>query len=113
MLKNSLFYSKILLFGEYGIIEDSMGLSIPFHFYKGKMLKPLTPPTAEQIESNNNLKAYFKYLKESEKQGVLPCKLDLDKLENDIENGLYFDSSIPQGFGVGSSGAGVADRSVK
>ena len=29
-MKGPLFYSKILLFGEYGIIEDSKGLSIPY-----------------------------------------------------------------------------------
>ena len=38
MLKQSLYYSKILLFGEYGIIHDSMGLSIPYNDYNGKFL---------------------------------------------------------------------------
>ena len=32
-----LFYSKILLFGEYGIIKDSRGLSIPYNFYNGAL----------------------------------------------------------------------------
>ena len=35
MKKGPLFYSKILLFGEYGIIKDSKGLSIPYNFYNG------------------------------------------------------------------------------
>ena len=34
--------------------------------------------------------------------------MDLSKLRQDTENGMYFDSSIPQGYGVGSSGALVA-----
>ena len=34
-MKAPLFYSKILLFGEYGIIKNSKGLSIPYNFYKG------------------------------------------------------------------------------
>ena len=38
MLKESLYYGKILLFGEYGIIKDSMGLSIPYSDYNGKFL---------------------------------------------------------------------------
>src|SRR5690242_20746449 len=42
------------------------------------------------------------------RSGNLPCDLDLAALENDLNKGLYFDSSIPQGFGVGSSGALVA-----
>ena len=33
---------------------------------------------------------------------------DFDKLDSDLQNGMYFDSSIPQGYGVGSSGALVA-----
>ena len=32
----------------------------------------------------------------------------LDELKRDIDKGMYFDSSIPQGYGVGSSGALVA-----
>ena len=34
-MKAPIFYSKILLFGEYGIIKDSKGLSIPFNYFKG------------------------------------------------------------------------------
>jgi mevalonate kinase len=41
-------------------------------------------------------------------EGTLPSPLHLDAFEADINAGLYFDSSIPQGFGVGSSGALVA-----
>lgn len=38
-MKGPLFYSKILLFGEYGIIKDSKGLSIPYNFYNGALKK--------------------------------------------------------------------------
>ncbi len=41
-MKGPLFYSKILLFGEYGIIQDSKGLSIPYNFYKGALKKAIT-----------------------------------------------------------------------
>ncbi|MGZ5192582.1 MAG: mevalonate kinase, partial [Kaistella sp.] len=36
-MTNPLFYAKILLFGEYGIIEDSQGLTLPYSFYKGAL----------------------------------------------------------------------------
>ena len=36
-MSNPLFYAKILLFGEYGIIEDSQGLTLPYSFYKGTL----------------------------------------------------------------------------
>lgn len=42
-MKGPLFYSKILLFGEYGIIEDSKGLSIPYNFYKGALKSDQNP----------------------------------------------------------------------
>jgi hypothetical protein len=31
---------------------------------------------------------------------------DLAELKSDVETGMYFDSSIPQGYGVGSSAPG-------
>lgn len=108
MLNDPLYYAKILLFGEYGIIEDSMGLSIPYHFYKGKLLKPDADANAEQVQSNESLQAYVAFLRNKQMDGTLPCSLDLTRLEADVAHGLYFDSSIPQGFGVGSSGALVA-----
>ena len=62
----------------------------------------------KQVKSNNSLLNYYEFLKKSQTNGTLPCEMDLERLHNDIENGMYFDSSIPQGFGVGSSGALVA-----
>jgi len=105
----SSFNSKILLFGEYGIIQNSMGLSIPFHSFKGRLSfinKDEASHKAKQ--SNQHLKEYLKYLKDLGKEGRLLAKVDLERLEKDIKKGLYFDSDIPQGFGVGSSGALVA-----
>jgi len=107
MFKNPLFYAKILLFGEYGIIQDSMGLSIPFNFYKGKLVFSDLKDIDEE-ESNASLKSFYNYLVEKNKMDNSLPKLDLNKFGSDIEKGLTFDSSIPQGFGVGSSGALVA-----
>lgn len=105
-LKSPLYYAKILLFGEYGIIEDSMGLSIPYHFYKGTLKKGWSD--TENSDSNASLQEFYLYLKDAADGGKLPCDLDLQQLKADIDAGLQFDSSIPQGFGVGSSGALVA-----
>nr|WP_321232188.1 mevalonate kinase [uncultured Psychroserpens sp.] len=103
-MKGPLFYSKILLFGEYGIIKDSKGLSIPYNFYNGA-LKTDENPSLEAIKSNESLKRFVSYLKEVDVELVT---FDLETLANDAEKGMYFDSSIPQGYGVGSSGALVA-----
>ena len=100
-MKGPLFYSKILLFGEYGIIEDSKGLSIPYNFYKGALKIP-KKINASSKSSNKILIDFLEYLNSKK------IKLDLDKLKSDIDKGLYFESSIPRGYGIGSSGALVA-----
>lgn len=106
-MKGPLFYSKILLFGEYGIIKDSKGLSIPYNFYNGALKRDdNTSETARS--SNEGLKAFADYLEklQSEQPGLV--SFDMEILKKDINAGMYFDSSIPQGYGVGSSGALVA-----
>lgn len=103
-MKGPLFYAKILLFGEYGIIKDSKGLAIPYNSYNGafKMADVLE---GTKLKSNQNLIKYFNYLKSLNTDLV---SFDLVQLEQDLADGMYFESSIPQGYGVGSSGAIVA-----
>lgn len=103
-MKGPLFYAKILLFGEYGIIKDSKGLAIPFNTYKGA-LKTVRNLSGEALKSNQSLHKFYGYLSNLDSDAV---SFDLDRLKEDIDAGMYFDSSIPQGYGVGSSGALVA-----
>ena len=106
-MRGPLFYSKILLFGEYGIIKDSKGLSIPYNFYNGA-LKIDTHHTVSTHKSNASLKRFAEYLETLQTENPSLVSFDMEALKKDVENGLYFDSSIPQGYGVGSSGALVA-----
>jgi len=106
-MKGPLFYSKILLFGEYGIIKDSKGLSIPYNFYNGA-LKVDKNPSEVAIKSNQSLSRFADYLAELEVSNPELVHFNLKTLKEDIDKGMYFDSSIPQGYGVGSSGALVA-----
>ena len=106
-MKGPLFYSKILLFGEYGIIRDSKGLSIPYNFYNGALKRGINP-SKEAIKSNENLKRFVSHLETLQSEQPKLVAFDLDTLKNDVATGMYFDSSIPQGYGVGSSGALVA-----
>ncbi|MBT7528526.1 MAG: mevalonate kinase [Flavobacteriaceae bacterium] len=103
-MKGPLFYSKILLFGEYGIIKDSKGLSIPYNFYNGALkITDVNTPFAK--DSNAKLFKFYDYLKNLNSSIV---NFNLDKFHSDLKLGMYFDSSIPEGYGVGSSGALVA-----
>lgn len=104
-MKGPLFYSKILLFGEYGIIRDSKGLSIPYNFYNGA-LKVDANPSEEAVKSNASLKRFLVHLQALQQPELVT--FNLEALKEDLESGMYFDSSIPQGYGVGSSGALVA-----
>ena len=106
-MKGPLFYSKILLFGEYGIIKDSKGLSIPYNFYNGA-LKVDENPTQEAIKSNLSLRRFVTYLEDLQTTQSNLVTFKIATLKEDVERGMYFDSSIPQGYGVGSSGALVA-----
>ena len=103
-MKAPLFYSKILLFGEYGIIKNSKGLSIPYNFYKGGL--KLGDLKIDKVKkSNENLLTFRDYLLKLDNSIVL---FDFNKMNDDLLKGMYFDSTIPQGYGIGSSGALVA-----
>jgi len=106
-MRGPAFYSKILLFGEYGIIDSSKGLSIPYNFYKGA-LKIKENPTENDRKSNKNISEFVDFLKKNTTKNLDLVQFDFDALEYDINKGMCFDSSIPQGYGVGSSGALVA-----
>ena len=103
-MKGPLFYAKILLFGEYGIIKDSKGLAIPYNSYQGALI--ISDDADEKAkDSNQKLREFYQYLLQLQDPDI---ELRLEEFRNDIEKNMHFDSSIPQGYGVGSSGALVA-----
>ena len=103
-MKGPLFYAKILLFGEYGIIKNSKGLSIPYNHFKGGLQIP-DLPTGAQLKSHQQLLAFADYLKQMDNDLV---QFDWNRFEADLNQKMIFESSIPQGYGVGSSGDLVA-----
>jgi mevalonate kinase len=106
-----IYYAKIMLFGEYSVICDSMGLTIPYAHFTGELSFISYEQYTEYnfaVESNRHLKEYLVYLKDLFARKRLSFDVDVEKLEHDIENGLFFESNIPQGYGIGSSGALVA-----
>ncbi|MBL7904726.1 MAG: hypothetical protein JNL22_06865 [Bacteroidales bacterium] len=106
-----IFYAKILLFGEYSILCDSMGLTIPYTHFRGELSFIRDDKYTDldfAISSNKLLKEYAAYIRKLRDNGSLLCDFDIDAFENDISHSLYFESTIPQGYGIGSSGALVA-----
>ena len=97
------FYSKILLFGEYSVIQNSLALSIPYKLFEGQLT--FKRERTDHANVDQELKTFAQYLKNLEKQNKLDFDFDVTSFEFDVAQGLRFDSSIPQGYGVGSSGA--------
>ena len=79
-------------------------MAIPYNSYQGA-LKISDKLSSEAENSNKNLQNFHNYLSALKTDLV---QFNLDEFKSDIDNGMYFDSSIPQGYGVGSSGALVA-----
>jgi len=106
--KPEVFYAKIMLFGEYSVICNSMGLTIPYAHFKGELgflNKYRYTDYDFAIESNEMLRDYYTHLADLQHKGELKCELDLEHFRKDLDRNLFFESTIPQGFGIGSSGA--------
>lgn len=99
------FPGKILLFGEYGILLGSMALAVPFFRFSGRFRfaeGSLGANANKEFTSRAELGKLCSYLKSApESCGFL----NLHSFEEELERGLFFDSSIPTGSGLGSSGA--------
>lgn len=99
-----LFYAKILLFGEYSVLLNSMGLSIPYTHYSGELSFIGDDKYTDRNfakRSNKELLKFFDFLKNETFAQII----NLETFERDIQKGLYFESSIPESYGLGSSGA--------
>lgn len=89
MENSKTFTSKVLLFGEYTIINGSSGLAIPFEKYSGCWKKSDGP---------TSLQEFFSFL--------ISCEgVDQKKVEQAQAENWVFHSDIPLGYGLGSSGA--------
>lgn len=105
------FLSKILLFGEYSIIFNSKALTVPYRVFSGELCFPSASfDPVKSKDSNSEIKTFVRYLKslcntDSEDGKIIDEVLNIDDLAFDVNQGLFFNSTIPQGYGLGSSGA--------
>ena len=98
MLKHK-FPAKVLLLGEYTILSGSKALALPYWELSGQW--NFDKKDTEDYElSRSSLKSFLTHNSVQ--------YIDSKRLGDDIERGLWFDSSIPQGYGLGSSGALIA-----
>lgn len=97
MLKQ--FPAKVLLLGEYTILNGSRALALPYPELTGAWSFD-DNNSEERKSSRKSLHGFLSF-----DSGDI---LDRGELERDFEKGLWFQSSIPQGYGLGSSGALIA-----
>ena len=97
--------AKIILFGEYGILLNSNALAIPYQRFSGRFRfadASKDKYSQNEFESNSAMGKLNLYFKGHSEEFEF---LDIQHFEYDLEHGLYFDSTIPSGSGLGSSGA--------
>ncbi len=97
MIRNRIYPAKILLFGEYTIIEGSDALAIPIGQFSGMW--------SSDSGSSFDLAPFKNYLYDLQKSSKLKFQIDIASFDYYIQNGLNFQSDIPVGYGLGSSGA--------
>ncbi len=91
--------AKLLLFGEYTIIKGSQALALPLPLYRGHWAR--ATPSEDATALQQSLPALLDYLRQQQFQQPLR----LDEFAEDLLGGDYFASTIPRGYGAGSSGA--------
>lgn len=104
----NVYYAKVLLFGEYTVIFNSKALTVPFGHFSGEISfinKNRYTDYDFAVQSNKDLKNYGLFLKELHKNRELGFQFDFLRFEQDLNHGMFFESNIPIGYGIGSSGA--------
>lgn len=90
---------KILLFGEYTVLNGSKAFATPYDLFYGEWSFNQEASIGREISR----KVLFEFISQASES-----ILDAKKLKDDYEKGLWFKSSIPHGYGLGSSGALIA-----
>ena len=87
--------AKILLFGEYTILLGTPALAVPIQNFRSQW-DFSDAPHPSQV----HLHSLLQYLKKEQ------CSfLDLHAFDKDMKKGLLYDTTIPIGYGAGSSGS--------
>jgi mevalonate kinase len=97
-MEGRIYPGKIILFGEYTVINGGEVLAIPASFTEARWSS-----RSGNFDIDTSLLAFATYLIKHD----FPF-LDIPLMIEEINSGLFLKSTIPQGYGAGSSGALVA-----
>lgn len=96
------FPAKVLLFGEYAVLEGSEALASPFDEYYGVWSKEESELDVPEID----IKGLVVHIEKLMDNKLI--EFDIDKMIEDWNEGWRFRTNIPIGYGLGSSGAFTA-----
>ena len=96
------YYGKVILFGEYSMIFGSPALLMPLYTGEAHWDYIWRNHGKRNYSSNRSLHMFANYL---EQDKYFTDKIDIQKFRTELKRGLFLDSCIPSGYGVGSSGA--------
>jgi len=105
-LSKRVFHGKLLLFGEYSVIYGSKALVTPYSSVSARLdFRDENTDIRVFGVSNAALQEFALYL-----DGILSnqpgmSSFNIGAFNQDIRKGLYFRSTIPSNYGLGSSGA--------
>ena len=102
---SDIYYSKVILFGEYSMIFDATALMIPLRKFSAQWQYPSPSTTPGAAASNASLRRFLDYLSSLDE---IRESMNLQAFGQDLQNDLYLESNIPSGYGLGSSGTLVA-----
>lgn len=89
-INNTIYPAKILLAGEFTVLQGGEALAIPLGKFYSKWVQRAIPD--KRLETLINFLSNVKVI-------------DLSRFADDVKNGWQIESSIPNGYGLGSSGA--------
>ena len=102
----SVYPSKVMLVGEYGVVVGGSALTIPFRRFGARVRSTDDVPSGKEKEARQSavyLEKLFAYIAALPAEGFKAAP-DLDLFRRQLES-LWLDMSIPVGYGLGSSGA--------
>lgn len=91
--------AKLLLFGEYTVLNGSQALAIPLNQWHGRWV--------QQKDTKHADEALFAYVAWMQSNEIIEASIAANIMD-DANHGWHYEADIPIGFGLGSSGAFVA-----
>lgn len=96
-------YPKLLLLGEYSILQGGNAITLPLRLFSASFdYMENTVEVDQAFQSNKSLIGLAQFFNNNE---LITDNIDVDSLLRDLQEGLYFRSTIPENYGIGSSGS--------